>query len=172
MRDSAKCDSARGYQIQYKKTTSPTWHGKSKLYPAGAQYETYCDTAAPCTNYQWRIRNVCVKNGDTTFSAFVNGPNFKTRCDSGKAKKSTVSNIKISPNPVYNKTIIKAYFEGAKSLRVNISDIYGNKIYEKFLSIVNGKLELPVETGRFNKTMYYVTITDGETVQRASFMKK
>lgn len=172
--DSARCDTAKGFQLQIKPAAASTWTTRTKVYPGGILTTyTICDsTSTKCTNYQWRVRNICIKNGDTTFTAYVNGPNFKTKCAGDSLTNGSTSSVTVYPNPAYNKVILKAVFGNASSAKVMIANMNGRVLFEKTVTILNSKLELPVDISQFDKNVYFITVSDGKTVVKTSFTKQ
>lgn len=170
--DSARCDTPKAYQVQVKPVGSSIWRTRSGNY-TGGKYLTSCDTLKGCTSYQWRVRNVCIKNGDTTTTVWVNGPKFKTLC--GNTQRIAAlgdQTIKVYPNPAYDRVIVSANFGSSGTVKIIIADRTGNKVFEKTASINNNKVELPVDVSRFPPNMYFITLTDGNAVLKTTFIKK
>src|SRR5690242_507704 len=64
IKDTIGCDTPKAGQLQYKPLSSLVWTKVTIIYNSGSVYASLCDSASPCTKYQWRVRNVCV-HGDT-----------------------------------------------------------------------------------------------------------
>lgn len=172
IRDSALCDSPKAYQLQVKPVTATVWRLRSGYY-SGGTYFTRCDSINKCNTYQWRVRNICIKNGDTTYTVWVNGPNFSTRCDSTKRMAASINqNIKVFPNPANDKIIVQAATGSAGQVKLIIADRAGSRVYERTISVRNNKVELPVDVSRYPANMYFITITDGKTIMKTTFMKQ
>lgn len=172
IRDSALCDTPKAYQVQVKPVTATVWRTRSGYY-SGGTYFTRCDSINKCNSYQWRVRNICIKNGDTTYTAWVNGPNFSTLCDSTKRIVAPVNHsIKVYPNPAYNKIIVQVVAGNAGQVKLIIADRAGNRVYEKKIPVKDSKIELPVDVSQLPANMYFITVSDGKTVLKTTFIKK
>jgi len=176
--NSALCrDTARFFTVEYRPVNMPAWTMVSGTYHTEALH-IFCDTATPCTKYQWRVRNVCVHNRDTIITAWVNGPKFTTDCDSGKSHAKATANLwlqtahqlTVKPSPAQDHILVSGDFD--KAVRVTITNINGEKKFDKSVVMQDGKLTLSISIINFRKGVYFVTIVDGITTLKRMFLKE
>jgi hypothetical protein len=169
-------DTSRSFTIEYRPVNTTTWTIVSGAYH-GETLHIFCDTASPCTKYQWKVRNICIHNGDTTITDWVSGPKFNTGCDSGKSQMNANVNaqtqnaaISIKPNPARNNVLLSGYFKG--TVKITITNMNGKKIFETNISTLNGKLNLPINVVNFEKGIYFVNVFDGKNTIKINFLKE
>lgn len=170
--DTSRCDTAKAWQLRYKKATSTAWkYFKDNYY--GANTHTFCDTVKPCTDWKWQVRNICIKNGDSTFTDWVTGPDFSTKCDTAhKSFNPTPAaqhQLKITPNPAKDRIVISGVFAGKVS--ISISNMIGRKVYETTV-IVQGNFNLAVDVSAYESGLHFITITNGKDIIKTSFIKE
>lgn len=164
----AHCDSVRAFQFQYRPTTQTNWVTRTRLYHHDSLL-VYCDTGTACGSYNWRVRNACLINGDTVFSAWINGPSFTLPCSSPKAA-GTLHDLKISPNPARSSILITGLY--SKAIRIEITNMNGKKVFTQNVVPQQGKVSLPVTISTFDKGIYFVTISDGSSAAKTNFIKE
>lgn len=170
--DSIHCDSVPHYgQLQYRPVGATNWTTVTMAYSYPFIIATKCDTASPCTKYQWRVRNICLIAGDTIFTSYVSGPRFTTACDSFAARKINATALRIYPNPAKTSIMLEGKFASMSKVTVIVSDMQGNTKVQREVSLINGTLRLPVDISSFDKGIYFVTIRDGKNNSKYSFIK-
>jgi len=175
--DSSGCDTARSFEVQYKPLgdTIHGWNDSIKRYN-GKTTVTFCDTASPCKKYQWRVRNICVHNGDTTYSAWINGPRIVMNCDTGHLLSNhsitqlQAHHVSITPNPATSSIVISGSYVG--TVQIDIVNMNGKKVYTNTIQSVQGKLSLPITISAFDKGIYFVTVSDTKSSVKVNFIKQ
>lgn len=176
--DSLVCDTAKTFEIQWKRLGDSLhpWNDAVKKYNGKFTY-TFCDTASPCTKYQWRVRNLCIKNGDTTKSVWVSGPRITTVCDSGHLTHnqqiqnvSKLHVVKISPNPAHDKIAITGNFNGI--VQISISNVRGQQVRTTISTVTNSKLLAMISLSNLDNGIYFVTISDKTDSTKLTFVKE
>lgn len=168
--DSVHCDTPDAGTLQYKPVGTTTWTAVQVTYSYPYFYATKCDTAHSCTKYQWRVRNKCVTSDTTVFTAWVAGPRFTTKCDSTAPRALGV--IHLYPNPAKNTIIISGTFPGVVKANISIADMQGTTKLQREIVLINGTLRIPVDISTLNKGLYFVTVGDGKTSSRYTFIKE
>lgn len=174
--DTSHCDTAKAFQIKFRPVGDSVWQFKKGSYN-GLTTHTFCDSAKACTKYQWKVQNICIKNGDSTFTAYVAGPNFTTTCDTVLKQLPTSKNsrlqelhaLKVSPNPARGLITISGVFEG--KVHVTVSSMIGKKMFETNIT-TQGKLNLPLNVSAFENGFYFITISNGKDVYKTNFLKQ
>ena len=174
--DTSHCDTAKAFQVKFRPVGDSVWHFKKGSY-GGLTTHTFCDSAKACTKYEWKVRNICIKNGDSTFTAYVTGPNFTTTCDTAHKRLTAVSNtkleklhaLKVTPNPARGLIVISGEFEG--KVFISVSNMIGKKLYERNIT-TQGKLNLPLNVSNFQNGFYFITVTNGKGVYKTNFLKQ
>jgi hypothetical protein len=172
VRDTIPCDTPYGAILIYRPISSTNWSTKKIKYDSVTKYYSYCDTLTACLKYQWKLRNVCIRNGDTTFTDYVKGPNFNAACDSLGKAKTNYTNLQVFPNPAHNTVTLKGKLENATKVNVTVSDIHGNRKFEKELILNNGAIQLSFDAGSWNKGVYFITVSDGKKSIKQNFVKE
>ena len=175
--DTSSCDTARSYELQWKLNadTLHPWNDTIKRYN-GKTTITFCDTASPCTKYQWRIRNLCIKGHDTTRSSWITGPRINTTCDTGHfvrnhhMDQSTLRNAQIIPNPAHDRIVISGNVTGI--VQINISNFQGKEVMVKSVTVTNDKLNTVLNVGSLQNGIYFVTIVSKANSTKLTFMKQ
>lgn len=172
IRDTIGCDSPRAAQLQYRPVGDSIWTKVTVFYSGSAAYATFCDTASACTKYQWRVRNACA-NPDTTFTNWVSGPRFTTKCDTTPFRKNNINiSLRLYPNPATNNILIEGKIINMMKANVSISDMSGTIKYQREILISDNYLKLAVDIAGWNKGIYFITVSDGKTSARYSFFKQ
>lgn len=174
--DTIGCNRPKGAFLAYRPVLSAVWKTVKITYDSTQQYATFCDTLTACLKYTWKVRNVCINNGDTTFTEYVKGPNFTADCDSLTFAKSAVLNgsnkMQIFPNPVRNTVTVKGTFASVSKVKVVITDLQGNAKLQREVLLVNGVLQASFDAAGWNKGAYFVTISDGKKTIKQNFIKE
>ena len=166
--DTSRCDTAKAWQIRYKRPSSTVWKNFKGSYN-GAKTHTFCDTVKSCTEYKWQVRNICIHSGDSTFSDWVPGSNFTIKCDTAhKALSEKLHALKVTPNPTTGLIVVSGLFEG--KVHITVSSMIGKKIYETTI-VTQGKLSIPLNLSEFENGFYFVTVSDGKEILKANFLK-
>jgi hypothetical protein len=66
--------------------------------------------------------------------------------------------------------LLSGYFDG--TVQVTVTNMNGKKVFDKNISTLNGKLNLPLNVANFEKGIYFLTISDGETSIKTNFLKE
>lgn len=181
VKDSSNCDTPRAAIVQWRPVGTTTWKTKVVYYSAGQTTATYCDTGTACITYQWRVRSACLaNNGDTTFSQYVSGPNFKLLCPGPKQAKSEIvqpvnsSQLQLTatPNPVHSIASVSGMYSGTKRITVTILSNKGYMMYSKPVTVSGGKFNLMVDVSKFETGMYFINASDGSNSARVMVMKE
>jgi hypothetical protein len=170
--DSVACDTPHAGTLQYKPVGTMTWTTVQMTYSYPYFYATKCDTARPCTKYQWRVRNKCVTSDTTINTAWVAGPRFTTNCDSTGRTANSLGIIRVYPNPAKSSIVVNGTFSDVRHAKITIADMQGNQKMQKEITPFNGVVKLPVDISTWNKGIYFITVTDGKTSSRYSFIKE
>ena len=165
------CDTPRKAILQYRRVNTTTWKTDTVKYLAGNPWLTKCDTVSPCTRYQWRVRNECSKNGNTTYSEWVSADRFKTPCDT-TGKHSSQQKISVYPNPAYNMITVQGKFYTNEKLVLQVTDMNGIKKAEKNIPVNNSSLNVSFDISGWNKGIYFVVVTGTTTNIKYSFIKQ
>ena len=92
------CKRPYGFVIQWRPFPgSGPWTEKTMYYFRGT-IVTFCDSVPECKTYQWRVRTICVIGNVTTYSDWIDGPNFPMICSGTRTSNS-------SNNPVPAKKV-------------------------------------------------------------------
>lgn len=175
IRDSSNCaDTLKAGVVQWKIFGTSGWETKVIKYSAGQWYATFCDSARPCTKYSWRVKNACkTRNGDTTYSAYVNGPSFPTLgCDTSKPAGKYALNVQASPNPVHGMVLISGQYERNTMLTVSILSSKGYLVLTKQVLPSAGKFSTQINLANFEKGLYFINVSDGATVRKLTILKE
>lgn len=182
IKDSTLCDTPRAGVIQWRIVGgSPVWNTAVVYYSSGQKFASYCDTGSACRTYQWRVKSACLQNnGDTTFSSFVNGPNFTLSCrpfrsiiqQSSQKGSSGTLYIKATPNPVHDIISISGEYNGTGKMIVTILNNQGIAVYLKEVEVQGGKFKVTVNASRFDKGLYFIHGSDGQITTRLVIMKE
>lgn len=181
VKDSSNCDTPRAAVVQWRPVGTTTWKTKVVYYSAGQTTATYCDTGTKCVTYQWRVRSACLaNNGDTTFSQYVSGPNFKLLCPGPKQVKAEIAlpknsqllQITATPNPVHSLATIAGIYAGTNPVTITILSNKGYMVYSKSLNVSGGKYNLIVDVSKFETGMYFINASDGTASARVMIMKE
>jgi len=163
-KDTSQCDTAKAFQIRYKRVGTSAWKYTKKRYN-GVNICTFCDTVKPCTEYKWQVRNICIHSGDSTFTDWATGPQFTTICDTvGFSKLSPVyqfqqlHQLNISPNPAQDRIVITGKFTGL--IHINVTNLNGTIVVEKTLTITGHRLQTTIDISALKKSIYFITIND------------
>ena len=173
--DSLHCDSAKAFQINYRPVNATAWTSVIQFYHHDTVY-VFCDTGTACVKYQWKARNACVHNGDTIFSAWVMGPKFTLTCSPQRGQFTNGSSLLrehvlvTKPNPTQNNLTLSGQF--TESVKVTITSMSGKKMFDKTVVTPNGKLHLTVNVTNFEKGMYFITLEDGNSSLKTTFLKE
>jgi len=174
--DSIHCDTPKAAILVYRPIGAANWTTVRIFYGSGQVFGTSCDSITSCLKYQWKVRNVCIKNGDTTFTDYVKGPNFTANCDTTlfvkNASKSGSSSLQVFPNPAHTSITLKGSFESASKVKVIITDMQGNSKLQREVSLVNGVLHMSFDAVTWNKGVYFITISDGKKTIKQNFIKE
>jgi hypothetical protein len=175
VRDSLHCDSAKAFQIQYRPSGTIIWTTVTRYYSSSDSLYVFCDTGRACVTYQWRVRNICLHNGDTLFTPYVSGPNFTLACFFTKHAYDNTDLIKthslsLTPNPVTSAVLITGVYTG--SVHIDIVNLNGKKVFSQTARTEGGRLSLQVNTGAFDKGIYFVNISDGISTAKENFIKE
>jgi len=168
--DSVACDTPHAGTLQYKPVGTTTWTTVQVSYSYPYFYATKCDTAMPCTKYQWRVRNKCVTSDSTVNTAWVAGPRFTTNCDSTDPR--TAGAVHIYPNPARNSITVNVAFPQTTEVKIVVADVHGNQKLQKEVMLLNNVLRMPVDISTWNKGIYFITIIEGKRNTRYSFIKE
>ena len=174
--DTSHCDTAKAFQIKFRPVGDSVWQFKKGSYN-GASMHTFCDNAKACTKYQWKVRNICIKNGDSTFTSYVSGPDFTTTCDtahkqlavSSTSKAQEQHALKVIPNPARGLMVISGVFKG--KVHVTVSSMTGKRMYETTIT-TQSKLNVPLNVSAFQNGFYFITVSDGKEIYKANFLKQ
>lgn len=170
--DTSRCDTAKAWQLHYKKVGNTSWKTFKGSYFSDT-FHIFCDTVKPCTDWKWQVRNICIKNGDSTFTNWVNGPDFSTKCDTAhKSFNPTLAEqhqLKITPNPAKNRIVISGVFAG--KITITVANMVGRKLFETTI-VAQGKLNLPINVSAYEIGLNFITITNGKDIIKTSFIKE
>ena len=173
--DTSRCDTAKAWQIRYKRASSTTWKHFNGSYGSAKTY-TFCDTVKPCTEYKWEVRNICIHNGDSTFTDWVTGANFTTTCDTTHDSlriehltQAQLHQLKVTPNPAIGLAVISGVFQG--KWHVTVSNMTGKKMYETNTT-AQGKIRLSLNVSAFEKGVYFITVSDGKDILKTTLIKE
>lgn len=176
VKDSAACNNPFGAILIYRPTTSSNWTSKRIKYDSVTKFYSYCDTLTACLKYQWRLRNVCIQNGDTTFTEYVKGPNFNAGCDTipaaRKLQSGTDRSLQIFPNPVKHAINLTGTFTGAGRIKLTVTDLQGVVKIQKIVTVQNNKFRESLDAGTLKQGAYFITLTDGTKFIKQSFIKE
>lgn len=174
--DSIPCDTAKAFEVKYRPVGTTVWKFKQRSY-SGAHSFTWCDTGTSCTQYEWKVRNICIKNGDSTFTAYATGPNFTTKCDTSHfalhnstAILQSLHQVQITPNPAKDKIVLTGKYSGA--VQISISSMTGKQMIHVQVNTFDNKLSVPIITNSFEKGIYFISITDKTGTLKQSFIKQ
>lgn len=168
--NAAPCDSIIGGFVHWRKVGSTaSYVGKLATYTGGT-ITVRIDTLQPCTQYQWGVKTRC-KHGDTTYySAYVVGANFTTACDTGHLIKTNMP-VKVSPNPAHGSVMLSVGIEKENTVSISVSDIYGNQRILKQVRLTSGTTQTPIDVSRLPKGTYFITVINGKTISKTTFVK-
>lgn len=176
VKDSAACNNPYGAILVYRPTTSTNWTTKRIKYDSVTKFYSYCDTLTGCLKYQWRLRNVCIQNGDTTFTEYMKGPNFNAGCDTLMVAKKIQSgangSVQIFPNPVKHTINLTGAFAGAARVKLTVTDLQGVIKIQKVVSVQNKKFRESIDAAALKQGAYFLTISDGTRFIKQSFIKE
>jgi len=174
-KDTSACDTAKAFQIRYAPVGTSAWKYIKKGYN-GVNTYLFCDTATPCFQYKWQVRNICIHSGDSTFTNWVAGANFTTTCDTTHGSlriqpltQEQLHQLKVTPNPATGLTVISGAFQG--KWHIVVSSMTGKKMYETNTT-VQGKLRLSLNVSAFEKGVYFITISDGKNLLKTTLIKE
>jgi hypothetical protein len=174
-KDTSQCDTAKAFQIRYARVGTPNWKYIKKRYN-GINIYTFCDTATPCFQYKWEVRNICIHNGDSTFTDWVTVPRFTTKCDTTHDSlrlqhltSEQLHQLKVTPNPATALTVISGIFQG--KWHIAVSSMTGKKMYEANI-VAQGTLRLSVNVGAFEKGIYFIIVSDGKNILKTTLVKQ
>ncbi|MBG9375874.1 T9SS type A sorting domain-containing protein [Panacibacter sp. DH6] len=169
IKDTIGCDTPKLGQLQYRAVGAAVWTRVNVTYSGSATYAVKCDTATSCTKYQWRVRNLCI-HGDTTYTNWITGQRFATKCDTSIFRKNI--NVKIIPNPAADNILLEGINLSMSKAKVTISSMSGNIRYQQLHLVTGEHLRLPINISNWEDGVYFVTISDGKENYRYSFIKQ
>lgn len=169
--DSARCDSVKGFQFQYRPTPQTNWITRTRLYHHDTTL-VYCDTATACRTYNWRVRNTCIVNGDTVYSAWVTGANFTLPCHFQKTSTliSNQHNVAITPNPAHDKILVTGNY--GQNVTLTIANMEGQPLIKKQISNITSHLNTLVSLNSLTKGIYSLIISDKNGSTKLNFIKE
>jgi len=87
-------------------------------------------------------------------------------------RSRSINALRVYPNPAKNSISLEGYFPTAARTKIIISDMNGNQKLQKDILVTSGVIKLPVEVSTWSKGIYFITVTDGKTNSRYSFIKE
>lgn len=172
--DSTMCDSAIGAVLQYRPVGFRFWITANIIYYPGTHTYTYCDSAFPCTNYEWQVKTICGDSNNVHYTSFVTGPGFKTLCPTDFSSRSIKNNplcFLIIPNPATNQVMIVTDESTVQKSLISITDATGIKYYQEQRVLENKRSNILIDISRLKPGLYFIKLESSKAVSVKSFIK-
>lgn len=157
---------------------APAFAGQSNSFPttvaSGEQHDVCFTFTLPAAWDETKLHIVgflrkpsgAIDNASESNITVAEANGYATCSTTSVSENLQNDNFKLFPNPTNGVTFIDVVNNDNKTINVQVMDMNGKIIAQRNYSSISGSAKLPIVTDNFDKGIYIVTLTIGETVQQ------